>query len=55
MYILSLFKFRFNNEFEILTGTLKDIKHLLRYDAVFDDKEELEAVGISERHIIIYS
>jgi len=55
MHILSLFKFRFNYESEILAGTLKKIKNLLRCDAVFVGKEELEAAGISERHIIIYN
>jgi hypothetical protein len=55
MDILSLSKFRFNDEFEILAGMLMKIKNLLRCDAVFVGKEELEAAGISERHIIIYS
>jgi hypothetical protein len=35
--------------------TQKKIKNLLRCDAVFVGKEELEAAGISEKHIIIYS
>jgi hypothetical protein len=55
MHILPLFKFRFNYEYEILTGTLKTIKNLLRCDAVFVGKEELEAAGISESHLIIYN
>jgi hypothetical protein len=55
MHILSLFKVRFNDEFEIHAGTLKKIQNLLRCEAVFFGKEELEGAGISERYIIIYS
>ena len=55
MDVLSPFKYLFNDEFEILASTLKKIKNFLRCDAVIVSKEELEAAGISERHIIVYS
>jgi hypothetical protein len=52
MHIPSLFKRRSNYGFEIPAGTLKKFRHLLRCEAVFFGKDELEGAGISERYII---